>query len=148
MANHRPIYNEVKMMQNKILGYQQYVQKLKQEVTEISPKTYLQSNSRYPVLIDVRESQECQTGILLGAQMIPRGLLEAKLMDMPICQQQPKPLEWLAEQNILLYCHTGSRSALAAHSLQQMGFSKVFSLAGGVEQWRKLDLPITNSENR
>jgi rhodanese-related sulfurtransferase len=80
--------------------------------------------------------------------MIPRGLLEAKLMDMPICQQQPKPLEWLAEQNILLYCHTGSRSALAAHSLQQMGFSKVFSLAGGVEQWRKLDLPITNSENR
>jgi rhodanese-related sulfurtransferase len=129
-------------MQNNILGYQQYVQQLKQEVTEISPTTYLQSKSNYPVLVDVREPQEYQSGILPGAQMIPRGLLEAKLADMPICQQIPQPLEWLAEQNIVLYCHSGSRSVLAAHSLQQMGFSKVFSLAGGIEQWRKLDLPI------
>lgn len=134
-------------MQNNILGYQQYVQRLKQEVTEISPTTYLQSTSSYPVLIDVREPQEYQSGILPGAQMIPRGLLEAKLADMPICQKIPQSLEWLAEQNIVLYCHSGSRSALAAHSLQKMGFSKVFSLAGGIEQWRKLDLPIVTLES-
>jgi len=133
-------------MHNKILGYQQYVQQQKKEVTEVSPKTYLESTSSYPVLIDVREPQEYQSGILSGAQMIPRGLLEAKLADMPICKHLPQPLEWLADQNILLYCHTGGRSALAAYSLQQMGFSKVFSLAGGVEQWQKLDLPMTSIE--
>lgn len=128
-------------MQNKILGYPQYVQQLKQEITEISPNTYLQSTSRYPILIDVREPQEYQSGILPGAQMIPRGLLEAKLIEMPICKERSQPLEWLAENNILLYCHTGSRSALAAHSLQKMGFNKVYSLAGGIEKWRELDLP-------
>ena len=128
-------------MQNKILGYPQYVQQLKQEITEISPNTYLQSTSRYPILIDVREPQEYQSGILPGAQMIPRGLLEAKLIEMPICKERSQPLEWLAENNILLYCHTGSRSALAAHSLQKMGFNKVYSLAGGIEKGRELDLP-------
>lgn len=134
-------------MHSKLLGYQQYVKRLKQEITEISPEIYLQSSSNYPVLIDVREPQEHQSGILPGAQMIPRGLLEGKLADMKICQTQPQPLAWLAEQNILLYCHSGSRSALAAYSLQQMGLSKVFSLAGGIEQWRKLGLPLSTSQN-
>lgn len=134
-------------MQSKILDYQQYVQRLKQYITEISPDIYMQSSNNYPVLIDVREPQEYLSGILPGAQMIPRGLLEARLADMKICQTRPQPLEWLAEQSILLYCHSGSRSALAAYSLQQMGFSKVFSLAGGIEQWRKLGEPLSTSEN-
>jgi rhodanese-related sulfurtransferase len=130
-------------MHSKLLGYQQYVQRLKQDITEISPEIYIQSSSDYPVLIDVREPHEYQSGILPGAQMIPRGVLEGKLTDMKICQQHAQPLDWLAEQNILLYCHSGSRSALAAYSLQQMGFNKVFSLAGGVEQWRKLGQPMS-----
>lgn len=134
-------------MQNKIVGYQQYVQRLKHEITEISPEVYLQSSNHYPVVIDVREPQEYQSGILPGAQLIPRGLLEGKIAELKICQAQPQPLEWLAAQNIVLYCHSGSRSALAAYSLQQMGFSNVFSLAGGVEQWRKLGLPMTASQD-
>jgi rhodanese-related sulfurtransferase len=134
-------------MHSKLLGYQQYVQRLKQDITEISPEIYMQSSNNYPVLIDIREPQEYLSGILPGAQMIPRGVLEGNLADMKICQTQPQPLEWLAEQNILLYCHSGNRSALAAYSLQQMGFSKVFSLAGGIVQWRKLGLPLTTSES-
>lgn len=95
----------------------------------------------------MREEHEHQAGILPGAYLIPRGMLEAKLIGMTVCQDKPQPLDWLAEQNILLYCRTGGRSALAAHSLQEMGFTKVFSLQGGFDEWFMLGYPLTVKES-
>jgi rhodanese-related sulfurtransferase len=44
---------------------------------------------------------------------------------------------------VVVYCRTGGRSALAALSLQQMGFTDVRSLAGGIAGWTAAGLPVT-----
>ena len=79
------------------------------------------------VLLDVREADEFHAGHIPGALNIPRGLLEFKLSDDPaLCAR---------ELNIVLYCKTSGRAALAACALQAMGYRHVQSLAGGFDAW-------------
>ena len=92
------------------------------------------------LLVDVRELDEFDKGHLPGAICIPRGLLEGaadartKYRDERLCRAQ--------DEVILLYCQSGGRSALAALTLQQMGFSQAYNLAGGVEVWEAEDYPM------
>lgn len=79
------------------------------------------------VLLDVREVDEFHAGHIAGAINIPRGLLEFKLSaDPELCSR---------DLNILLYCKTSGRAALAACTLQAMGYRQVQSLAGGLDAW-------------
>ena len=79
------------------------------------------------VLLDVREADEFHAGHIAGAINIPRGLLEFKLSaDPELCAR---------DLNILLYCKTSGRAALAACTLQAMGYHQVQSLAGGLDAW-------------
>lgn len=79
------------------------------------------------LLIDVREADEYALGHLLGAVHMSRGMLEFKLSANP---------EYAARDlNIVLYCKTSGRAALAAVQLQAMGYHKVSSIAGGYEAW-------------
>lgn len=134
------------MMQNRVLDYSQYIQQVRQTIKEVSCEEYAKAPNAYPVLIDVREDEECQMGVLPGAHIIPRGLLEAKLSGVAIGHNEGyneahgeiEPLDWLAQRNILLYCRTGGRSALAAQSLTRMGLTHIYSLAGGTQRWREL----------
>jgi rhodanese-related sulfurtransferase len=48
----------------------------------------------------------------------------------------------LANQPVYLICRSGARSALAALSLQQMGFTQVYSVAGGFQAWAAAGLPV------
>lgn len=82
------------------------------------------------VLIDVREQDEFRAGHLPGALGIGRGILEYHIAD-EVSD---------TEKEIVLYCRGGNRSALAADSLRQMGYTNVHSMTGGYRQW--------NSENR
>ena len=79
------------------------------------------------LLLDVREADEFHAGHIPGAINIPRGVLEFKLSNDPaLCA---------SELNIVLYCKTSGRAALAACSLQAMGYRQVQSLAGGFDAW-------------
>ena len=79
------------------------------------------------LLLDVREADEFHAGHIPGAINIPRGVLEFKLSNDPaLCAR---------ELNIVLYCKTSGRAALAACSLQAMGYRQVQSLAGGFDVW-------------
>lgn len=79
------------------------------------------------LLLDVREADEFHAGHIRGAINIPRGVLEFKLSNDPaLCAR---------ELNIVLYCKTSGRAALAACSLQAMGYRQVQSLAGGFDAW-------------
>ena len=70
---------------------------------------------------------EYEAGHIPGAINIPRGVLEFKLSNDPaLCAR---------ELNIVLYCKTSGRAALAACSLQAMGYRQVQSLAGGFDAW-------------
>jgi rhodanese-related sulfurtransferase len=79
------------------------------------------------LLIDVREADEYNAGHLPGAVFIPRGMLEFKLSATP--ELTPRDL------NIAVYCKTGGRSALAALTLQDMGYLNVKSISGGFDAW-------------
>lgn len=90
-------------------------------------------------LMDVREPDEYAAGHIPGARNYPRGFLEVRA-DL----EHAKRDEALADrsQKIILYCGGGHRSALAAKSLQEMGFEDVLNLQGGWTEYSGRDLPI------
>ena len=84
------------------------------------------------VLIDVREDNEWERGHALGARHMGRGVIERDI-------EAAFP-DHSAE--LILYCGGGYRSALAADSLQKMGYTNVHSLAGGWRAWKDSGAPI------
>jgi rhodanese-related sulfurtransferase len=85
------------------------------------------------VLVDVRETTERENdGAIPGSIHAPRGLLEFHAdPESPAYNDALRP-----DQQIILYCGSGGRSALAAKTLIDMGYEDVSSLAGGYAAWR------------
>ena len=82
-------------------------------------------------LIDVREDNEFAAGHAAGAKHMGRGVI-----DRDIVQTFPdKDIE------LILYCGGGFRSALAAVSLQKMGYTNIWSMAGGWHAWEEAGAP-------
>lgn len=92
------------------------------------------------LLVDVREADEYARGHLPGALLVPRGTLEGAA-DRAYRTHLPR-LDEARERNVVLYCQNGARSALAADTLQQMGFTRVYHLAGGCELWEAEGRPL------
>lgn len=90
------------------------------------------------VLLDVREPEEYRAGHIPGALNVPRGLLEFKLDGTPELARR--------ECRCVLYCKTGGRAALAALTLQAMGYPQVCSLAGGFDAWAAAGKPQARPE--
>lgn len=90
------------------------------------------------VLVDVREADEFAAGHLGGAIHISRGLLEFKFSANPSLQAR--------DLNILLYCKTSGRAALAGVALQEMGYLNVHSIAGGFDAWVAAGKPVAKPE--
>ena len=86
------------------------------------------------VLVDVRETVEReQEGFIPGSVHAPRGLLEFQAdPDSPAYSSDLNP-----DDRLIVYCGSGGRSALAAKTLTDMGYSNVASLAGGYAAWRE-----------
>jgi sulfur dioxygenase len=107
---------------------QDLVQEAKEHIREIDPDTAEQElGAPRTVVIDVREPAELEAGRLPGAIHIPRGLLEFRIGS---CHELADP-----SVPVLVYCRSGARSALAAETLQRMGYSNVSNIAGGFEAW-------------
>lgn len=90
------------------------------------------------VLIDVREPDEHAAGHLHGALHIPRGLLEFKLSGTPALERR--------DLAVVLYCKTSGRAALAAQSMQAMGYLNVSSIAGGYDAWVAAGKPVVKPQ--
>ncbi len=103
------------------------------------------SNDVRRVLIDVREPGEFAEGHLPGAINLPRGVLEFKIDAHPALACVASPVLADRQRPIVLYCLSGGRSALAADSLQRLGFENVHSLTGGITAWRDAGLPVTHA---
>ncbi|MEX0713954.1 MAG: rhodanese-like domain-containing protein [Pirellulales bacterium] len=124
MAKHSPRFLEL-------------VQRAKAAVRETSiedVRASLQSGQHFE-LVDVREDHEWQAGHLPKAVHLGRGVLERDVE-----QRIPD-----TSAEIVLYCGGGYRSALAAESLQRMGYTNVRSMDGGFRAWREAGLPIESS---
>jgi molybdopterin/thiamine biosynthesis adenylyltransferase/rhodanese-related sulfurtransferase len=112
---------------------QQLLQRVKRAIKEIDiDETYraLQS-AQPPLVVDVRERDEYEEGAIRDAVHIPRGYLELQIENAAPDRRQP----------IVLYCAGGVRSALAARSLQELGYEDVSSLVGGFGAWKNAGLP-------
>ncbi|MGX5201737.1 rhodanese-like domain-containing protein [Aliikangiella sp. IMCC44632] len=111
------------------------VKKAKQQINECSASELKQALNPNTILIDVREPNEYAQSQIPHAINIPRGLLEFSILQHP--QVTQKAGESLAATPIYVYCKSGGRSALAAQSLQNLGFNNVQSLNGGIDEWQK-----------
>jgi rhodanese-related sulfurtransferase len=103
------------------------------ETVSVQDLQYLQDDPDV-VIVDVRDAIERETeGAIPGSAHAPRGMLEFHAD--PECPAHRAELD--PTKRLVLYCGTGGRSALAAKTLQDMGFADVASLAGGFGAWRK-----------
>ena len=93
------------------------------------------------LLIDIREEVEFRRGHIPGAVFSPRGLLEFDIH--PLVQRTSTVADVEPEdREIVLYCGTGGRSALAAETLTNMGYRNVQSMDGGIVAWKAAGLPV------
>lgn len=106
--------------------YRDLVARAKTTVTEIDGAD-LEARLDGFEIVDVREIDEHAQGAIPGARLVPRGVLERDIAGVI-------PDSGAA---IALYCAAGSRSALAAASLAEMGYGNVVSLAGGFDRWKE-----------
>lgn len=110
----------------------------KTRVEEIPVADAEQAIREADVLVDVREADEFAAGHLAGAVHISRGMLEFKFSANPALQAR--------DLNILLYCKTSGRAALAAAALHDMGYLNVKSIAGGFDAWAAAGKPVAKPE--
>lgn len=120
-----------------------FVRKALETVEEISPEAAAQILDKPDRagwdFVDVREPDEFAAGHIPGARNFPRGFLEVRA-DLEHHKRDP----WLEDRGrkMILYCGGGHRSALAGKTLQEMGFPRILSLAGGWTGWVEHDLPV------
>ena len=123
------------------MSFGKYLKDVKAQIREVDLETVRKTvearkgksgdgNGAGPILIDVREKDEWTEGFIPGAQWIPRGFLELRIED-----QVPE-----RSSEIVLYCAGGTRSALAARSLADLGYTNVKSMAGGFTAWKRAGL--------
>ena len=101
------------------------------EVTVAETRERL-TNNKDARLVDVREDDEWRAGHAAGAEHLGKGIIERDIE----ASVPDKSTE------LILYCGGGYRSALAGDVLQQMGYTNVWSMAGGWKAWKEAGAPV------
>jgi len=115
-------------------GFLKLVNDAKSRIREVSVEKTREWMTTNPNarLVDVREDNEWQAGRAARAEHLGKGIIErdieAKVPD--------------KSTELILYCGGGYRSALAADVLQNMGYTNVYSMAGGWKAWKESGAPI------
>lgn len=112
-----------------VANFQSYLKDIKSQIKEtnvLDLKKVVDARNGEAV-IDVREQDEYVQGYIPGSRWIPRGFLESRIEDAVPNRETP----------IILYCAGGTRSALSARALADLGYSNVKSLEGGFSAWKR-----------
>jgi len=99
-----------------------------------------------PVLLDVREPYEYSAMHIKGALNVPRGILETAC-EFNYEETVPE-LANAREQEIIVICRSGKRSALVAHIMQQLGYQNVKSLKTGMRGWSDDDQDMVDGDGK
>jgi sulfur-carrier protein adenylyltransferase/sulfurtransferase len=118
--------------------FREILSQTKKQIREVTPQDVHEklNPANGFTLLDVREGDEWEQGHLDKAVFLPRGFLEQKA-DKVLPNRQ---------QSIVVYCAGGVRSALAAKTLQDLGYTNVASMSGGFGQWKANGFPIVVPE--
>ena len=127
-------------------GYQRLVVKALRSVDEVLPWDLEEEIEQNPglIVLDIREPDEFEMMHIKGSLYVPRGVLEGACV-----WNYDDTIPALAksrDQNIVVVCRSGNRSALAALTMQQMGFKQVRSLKLGIKGWNDNDLEMLNNQ--
>jgi molybdopterin/thiamine biosynthesis adenylyltransferase/rhodanese-related sulfurtransferase len=121
----------------------EFIRKIKSQIAQVDPGDVNEllrnggnGNGNGPVaIVDVRENDEVARGLIPGATHVPRGHLESRI-DGAVPDH---------DQHVILYCASGNRSALAAKTLEDLGYTNVESMTGGYTLWKdrgyKVEVP-------
>ena len=115
----------------------------KSRIENLSPEeTRREVTEGDALLVDIRESGErAQNGYIEEAVEAPRGMLEFWAdPSSPYHREEFDP-----GKRIILHCASGGRSALAAATLQELGYTRVAHMDGGVNAWRDAGMPLQQS---
>src|SRR3979490_2505632 len=111
------------------------IKNIRSQVDEIDPGDVSRQLGNGAVVVDVRETHEFEAGHLPGAKHVPRGPPEPRpggTLESRIEGAVPDH-----DAHVVLYCQTGQRSALAAHTLKDLlGYENVESMTGGITLWK------------
>jgi rhodanese-related sulfurtransferase len=113
--------------------FEKLVAEAKKNIREISPQdAAVKSQGGEALIVDVREKDEWDEEHIPNATHLSRGTIELEIE------------EKVPDRNAMIICHCGGggRSALAAESLQKMGYKNVRSMAGGFKAWKAAGLPV------
>ncbi len=113
-------------------SYRDLLKQAKAEIQEIDPTRAAELSENGVVFVDVRERDEWEEGHIPGAVHIPRGHLESRIEGAVPDHANP----------VVVYCAGGSRSAFAAKTLNELGYTDVVSLAGGFTDWKQNGHPF------
>ena len=115
------------------------------EISEIFPwdADELLRGESAPLLVDIREQDEFEAMHIEGSLHVPRGILETS------CEynyeETVRELVEARSREVILVCRSGNRSALAAFTLQLMGYERVASMKTGLRGWNDYELPLVNA---
>jgi molybdopterin/thiamine biosynthesis adenylyltransferase/rhodanese-related sulfurtransferase len=113
-------------------NFRDLLSKVKSEIKEVTPEDVderLRRGDRF-LILDVREDEEVEHGILPGARHVTRGHLESRVEDVLTDK----------DAEVVVYCAGGVRSAFATKTLEELGYSNVSSMSGGFTRWKDLGL--------
>jgi molybdopterin/thiamine biosynthesis adenylyltransferase/rhodanese-related sulfurtransferase len=111
--------------------YQEILEQKRATVREVDARQAAQWREQGATLIDVREQDEVDQGIIPGAIHIPRGYLEMRIEETVRDRDAP----------LVVYCAGGVRSLFGAEALTELGYRDVVSMAGGFSGWKAAGLP-------
>ena len=94
------------------------------------------------VLVDIREADEFNAAHIKGSILAPRGILEA-CCDWNYSDTIPELVK-ARQQTVVVICRSGNRSALAALTMQLMGYEDVYSLKTGIRGWNDAESELFN----
>jgi adenylyltransferase/sulfurtransferase len=112
--------------------FKELIRQVKSEIREVSAEEARARAERGATIVDVREADEWEKGHIPGALFIPRGFLELRI-------EEKVPDK---SRELVLHCAGGTRSALAARALRDLGYTNVSSMAGGFGKWTEAGLPV------
>ena len=114
-------------------GYRELLRQVRSEIEEVDAVRASElRDGGGTVFVDVRERNEWDEGHIPGAVHVPRSYLESKI-------EQAVPGR---ETDLVVYCASGNRSALAAKALEELGYESVASLSGGFADWKRNGFPF------
>lgn len=130
----------------------EWAEAVKKEITQIAAEDFyknyssaLENGGHDFILIDIRTETEHDAGFIPGAFLIQRGVLEFRINSEDFWSELNQEVPG-KDQKIILYCRSGSRSALGTKSLEMLGYTNVLSLEGGWKGWNE-KYPNLKKEN-